>query len=322
FKYIEDKDIFQRFYTKKFANRLVGSLSASDEAEQSMIAKMKQSCGYEYTSKMQRMFTDAALSREITERFREKCANSRKSLGCDFNMMVLGANSWPSLGSSLSLSLPYKLSTCVSEFTSYYGEIHQGRKLTWIYSHSKGEVVTYGFAKKYTFVAMTPQVAILLLFNDTTTMSVETMVEALNIKKEYLISQLHALIKGDVLKVEGGETNIDENTKLLLNLEFTNKKMKVDLTKFVARSEVKTEQTEVHRGVEEDRKNIIQAAIVRTMKTRKSMAHSLLIGEVINQLNSRFKPQVPMVKKCIDMLIEKEYIARAEGQKDTYEYLS
>lgn len=88
FKYIEDKDVFQRFYTKKFAHRLVGSLSASDEAEQSMIGKLKQvrkgrwkgrgkgeeselcllgiftqMCGFEYTSKMQRMFTDTGLSR-------------------------------------------------------------------------------------------------------------------------------------------------------------------------------------------------------------------------------------------------------------------
>ena len=34
FKYIEDKDVFQKFYQKMYAKRLVGKLSASDEAEQ------------------------------------------------------------------------------------------------------------------------------------------------------------------------------------------------------------------------------------------------------------------------------------------------
>lgn len=41
FKYIEDKDVFQKFYSKMFAKRLVGGLSASDDAESSMISKLK-----------------------------------------------------------------------------------------------------------------------------------------------------------------------------------------------------------------------------------------------------------------------------------------
>ncbi|KAF8358863.1 cul-1, partial [Pristionchus pacificus] len=323
FKYIEDKDVFQRFYTKKFAHRLVGSLSASDEAEQSMIGKLKQMCGFEYTSKMQRMFTDTGLSRETTERFRDKCNNSNKNLACDFNVMVLGANSWPSLGTSVAINLPFKLSTCVSEFSAFYSEIHQGRKLTWIFSHSKGEVVSQAFSKRYSFVAMTPQMAILLLFNDTTEMNGAAMLEALQIKKEHLFPQLASLVKGEILKVkEGDVANLDETVKIELNMAYANKKMKVDLTKFVVRSEVKQEAVEVHQHVEENRKMVIQAAIVRIMKTRKTMVHPLLMTEVINQLNQRFKPKIQMVKKCIDILIEKEYLARVDGQKDTYEYLA
>lgn len=33
FKYIEDKDVFQKFYSKMLAKRLVQHMSASDDAE-------------------------------------------------------------------------------------------------------------------------------------------------------------------------------------------------------------------------------------------------------------------------------------------------
>jgi hypothetical protein len=57
FKYIEDKDVFQQFYTTKLSKRLIHGVSASDESEASMISKLKEACGFEYTNKLQRMFT-------------------------------------------------------------------------------------------------------------------------------------------------------------------------------------------------------------------------------------------------------------------------
>ena len=57
FKYIEDMDMFQTFYTMKLSKRLIHGISASDESEVSTISDLKEAYWFKYTNKLQCMFT-------------------------------------------------------------------------------------------------------------------------------------------------------------------------------------------------------------------------------------------------------------------------
>jgi cullin 1 len=54
------------------------------------------------------------------------------------------------------------------------------------------------------------------------------------------------------------------------------------------------------------------------MKARKKMKHNQLVGETISQIKSRFVPKVQDIKKCIDILLEKEYLERLEDDELGY----
>lgn len=356
FKYIDDKDVFQKFYIKMFAKRLVNQLSASDDSESSMISKLKQACGFEYTAKLQRMFTDMGLSKDLNDRFRDHLARSG-SLDIEFSIMVLSSGSWP-FQQTYTIVVPGELERSVQRFTTFYSTQHSGRKLTWLNNMARGEIIAHCYDRRYTFTTSTYQMAVLLQFNSSDSFTMQQLHDHLQIKMDILQQVVDQLVRFKLLTVENLAASTSSSAKVLqatssnnneesnngnnntngpnqenfinyqpetvlkILLDFRNKKLKIDLSKVPLKAEVKQEQDSVNKNIEEDRKLLIQAAIVRIMKMRKRLSHQHLISEVLQQLSTRFKPKVPVIKKMIDVLIEKEYLQRVEAERDVYEYLA
>jgi cullin 1 len=59
------QDIFHKYYAKLLSKRIIQLTSASNDAEERMLANMRRTSGFEYTSKLQRMFVDKQLSRDL-----------------------------------------------------------------------------------------------------------------------------------------------------------------------------------------------------------------------------------------------------------------
>ena len=126
-----------------------------------------------------------------------------------------------------------------------------------------------------------------------------------------------------------------------LNLKYSNKRTKFRIAGTVQK-ETPQEIEATHHAVEEDRKMYLQAAIVRIMKSRKLLKHNALIQEVLSQskvgvvnyiceyhyltsicfLQARFAPSISIIKKCIEMLIDKQYIERTANSTDEYSYVA
>jgi hypothetical protein len=58
------------------------------------------------------------------------------------------------------------------------------------------------------------------------------------------------------------------------------------------------------------------------MKSRKELGHTQIIQEAIELSKSRFAPTISLIKKCIEQLIDKGYLARSETHVDKYQYIA
>ncbi|GJN94519.1 hypothetical protein Rhopal_007602-T1 [Rhodotorula paludigena] len=317
FKYIEDKDVFQKFYSKMLSSRLIKDTSASEDAESSMIGKLKDACGFEYTSKLQRMFQDMQLNRDMNAAFKEKMQQTHDAsdLSIDFHVLVLGTSSWPLSAPNTKLNMPAELVKTKDRFEQYYMNKHSGRKLNWLWQHCRNELRTLYTPQKYFFVTSTYQACVLLQFNSagSDSLSYGELETGTGLAGETLKPLLAVLVKQKVLELKEGQYE--------LNLAFKSKKIRVVLNVPI-KAEQKQESAEVMKHVDEDRKLHIQAAIVRIMKSRKTLKHQQLISETVDQLKARFQPRVADVKKAIDTLLDKEYLERSESDKGTYNYLA
>lgn len=332
FKYIDDKDVFQKFYAKMLAKRLIHSQSMSMDVEEAMINKLKQACGYEFTSKLHRMFTDMSVSADLNNKFNSYLKAENIDLGINFSIYVLQAGAWPLGQSAVSpFAIPLELERSVQKFEHFYQSKFSGRKLSWLQHLCQAEVRLCYLRRSYLVSLGTYQMALLLPFEGADSLAVRDLGEATRLAPDQLQRQLQGLLDARLLLLgdEGGEEQqgstlslLTPSTVLHLNKAYSNKRTKFKITAVLQKEAAQQELEQTHSSVDEDRKLYLQAAVVRIMKARKVLRHNTLIQEVISQAKSRFVPSVAMIKKCIEALIDKQYLERTPNSTDEYCYVA
>ncbi|XP_076240147.1 cullin 2 [Calliopsis andreniformis] len=327
FKYVDDKDVFQKFYARMLAKRLIHQQSQSMDAEESMIDRLKQACGYEFTNKLHRMFTDMSVSADLNAKFAASLreGDSEHQLGIGFVVYVLQAGAWP-LGmppASGPFHICQQLEKSIRAFEAFYHAQFSGRKLTWLHHLCQGEVKFNYLKKPYLVTVQTYQMALLLLFEHCNSIQCREAATSLRLTHEQLVKHAASLVDCKILK-KSSEGELLEDTVLTLNFDYSNKRTKFRITgalqRDVPHENHDTEAT--HRSVDDDRKLYLQAAIVRIMKSRRALRHNQLVQEVLSQSKVTFAPSIGMIKKCIETLIDKQYIERTPNNADEYLYVA
>lgn len=356
FRFLQEKDVFERYYKQHLAKRLLLNKSVSDDSEKNMISKLKTECGCQFTSKLEGMFKDMNVSNTIMDEFKQHVQHSGANLnGVELFVRVLTTGFWPFQSASSKCNIPYAPRMAFEAFRRFYLGKHSGRQLSLQPQHgsadlnatfygcrraetdppedggvgasgSSGAIVAGKGMRKHIIQVSTYHMVILMLFNNKDSWTYEEIKNETDIPERDLMRAIQSLALGKitqrVLSKDPKTKDIEPDHTFAVNDQFTSKLFRVKIQTVAAKGDTEPERNETRSKVDEDRKHEIEAAIVRIMKARKRLQHNVLVAEVTEQLKARFLPSPVVIKKRIEGLIEREYLSRTAEDRKIYTYVA
>ena len=356
FRHLQDKDLFEEHYKAQLAQRLLagGASAVSGEVERSLIGKLKAESGHQFTSRLEGMFKDMELSKQLQQSYHSSYSLSfpSSSPSTELTVQVLTTGFWP-LPPPVPIQLPSSCQSLLTHFSSFYASVHSGRRLTWHPSQSTAELrCTFDSGRKEVLVHAYAM-AVLLLYNSAESYTFGQLLQLTRIPRfdlaRHLLSLAHPSVR--LLKKTPNTRLLEDGHSFAYNTAYTSKLYRNKpplLSKQMIQGAlgaglagspaaggmagsaggeggdamVEGEGEALPPSVLEARKNRVEASVVRIMKARKSMEHGQLMEEVAKQLSGRFAVEAAFCKKRIEALIEREYIARDKDNRRMYHYLA
>ncbi|KAI8982642.1 Cullin family-domain-containing protein [Pilobolus umbonatus] len=310
FRYIQGKDSFEVYYKRLLAKRLIMDRSISMDAEKRVVEKLRAECGHEYTKDLELMFSDIEVSKELNVSFRAlgKCK-------MPMTVKVITQSTWPTY-TIYSMKLPPAMVECQRMYEEFYTSKYNGRKLTWQNYLSSCVVVGTWTSGEKEMVISVPQTVTLLQFNDTSVLN-------------YTIDQLKTRTGLDTNELNGVLESLSTLPNKLLrkwtdggdirygfNERFRTRDAKLRIQ--AVQSDQKVEEKDVESKVLINRTQQLEAAIVRIMKSEKTLTHTALVDCVFKEI--KLPLEALDVKRIIEGLIDKDYLARDLDNPSLYIY--
>ena len=286
------------------------------------------------------------MAREEITSYRAMLDERQSKPPVDLNVNVLSASAWPTYP-DITVEIPRSIQTAAASFEAHYKSKHTGRRLAWKHGLAHCQLkATFPKGNKEIVVSAF-QAVVLLQFNTGDTSDPVSYAEiqaASNLDDTELKRTLQSLAcaKYRVLSKNPKGRDVNTTDTFTVNQSFTDPKYRIKINQIQAK-ETKQENKETHERVAADRNFETQAAIVRIMKSRKTITHAELISEVIVATRSRGVLDPADIKKNIEKyvhslsglvassiadvrcrLIEKDYMERDETKdgRNAYSYLA
>ncbi|CCF56414.1 hypothetical protein KAFR_0B01150 [Kazachstania africana CBS 2517] len=345
FKFLTDKDVFESHYRRLFAKRLIHGTSTSDEDEEAVIQRLQSENSMEYTGKITKMFQDVRLSKVLETEYDQmikKNIGLRREKFPELQPFILAENMWPFSYQAVEYNLPEELRLSHEKLETVYTNKHNGRILKWLWPLCRAELrANIGKPGKapFNFTVTLFQLSILLQFNNKDVLTLEEIQESTNLSIQNIAAAMVPFIKFKLVQQTppGLEALVKQDTKFTIanpykalktNINFasgvkndilSSLNAKIQDTNYNAPNDIEAEKLEKELNTE--RQIFLEACIVRIMKSKRKLPHTMLVNECISQSHKRFHAKISMIKRAIDNVIQKNYLQRCDDG-ESYEYLA
>ena len=336
---LQAKDIFEAFYKKDLAKRLLWNRVVSMDVEKQVCSLLKAECGNAYTSKIEGMFQDVEFSRETMMVYKQSPAGGSGGTrnygeGVEMEVQVLTTGYWPVYPQYPNLNLPEQLKRPQESFANHYKSKYQGRRMAWQYALGHCVVRCSGFTKVYDLVVNLCQALVLCQFTSSSQLGIKELMDVIGLEDR---DEMERIMQSLSLGKEGTRIlrkidydaqpqkrrkvrmNVDDKDRFEINESFESNQRRIRIQNIMVK-ETKEERDKTVEAVSRDRLYLIDAVLVRIMKARKTILHQALIPQVLEQVKVPAQPAD--VKKRIESLIEREYMERDAKDRSRYNYLA
>ena len=235
----------------------------------------------------------------------------------DFEFKILEKSSYNTSKKPQNFELIYELQPIIKGFQQYYKEINQNRLIEFMFQDGISELF-FITNKKYRLKIFNDSLPIFMLFNNKTSIEKGEIEAKTGLSAKILEDRLNVCEKLKILT-----KNSDIYT---VNQGFQSEKSIYDLYRIKPSYEGKImmeiEEIKGEDEVKIKRECILDATIVRVMKFHITRSYNELMGDCTKLVQNVFKPELTMIRKRIESLMERGYMGRDANDSKILKYIA